>query len=131
MPNQSAVRASHTTPRAGMQPDPEQVFKALADPTRRAVVQRLGRGSAATSDLAGDFDMALPSFLQHLGILEDSGLVASRKRGRVRTYRLTPDPLRAAERWLSDQRELWERRLDQLDEHLLDMQQDMTQKDTP
>ncbi len=99
----------------------EQVFKALADPTRRAVVERLRRGPAATSDLAAGFDMALPSFLQHLGVLEESGLVASHKEGRVRTYRLTPDPLRMAEGWLAEQRETWERRLDQLDQHLYEM----------
>jgi DNA-binding transcriptional ArsR family regulator len=103
----------------------ERVFKALADPTRLAVVERLGRGPAATSELADEFDMALPSFLQHLKVLEESGLVASQKRGRVRTYRLTPDPLRQAEHWLSEQREVWERRLDRLDEHLHEMKKEI------
>lgn len=116
MPNRSAVRERD--------PGIEDVFKALADPTRRAVVERLGRGPAATTDLAEGFDMALPSFVQHLQVLEDSGLVASRKDGRVRTYRLTPGPLRTAESWLSEQRALWERRLDQLDEHLYEMKED-------
>lgn len=102
--------------------DLEQVFKALSDPTRRAVVERLGFGPAATTELATGFDMALPSFVQHLGVLEDSGLVSSSKQGRVRTYRLTPARLRAAEGWLSQQRDLWERRLDQLDEHLYAME---------
>lgn len=102
----------------------ELVFKALSDPTRRAVVERLGRGPASTTDLAEGFEMALPSFVQHLGVLEDSGLVASHKEGRVRTYRLTPDPLRHAENWLSAQRDLWERRLDQLDQHLRTMQEE-------
>lgn len=102
----------------------EQVFKALADTTRRAVVERLGRGPATTTDLASGFGMALPSFMQHLAVLEDSGLVASHKSGRVRIYRLTPDPLHAAEHWLSEQRDVWERRLDQLDEHLHDMHQE-------
>jgi DNA-binding transcriptional ArsR family regulator len=105
--------------------DSERVFKALADPTRRAVVERLGRGPAATSDLADEFDMALPSFLQHLRVLEAGGLVASHKQGRVRIYRLTPEPLRAAEEWLSEQREVWERRLDRLDEHLHEMKHEM------
>lgn len=115
MPNRSAIIA----------PDPEleRVFKALADPTRRAVVERLGHGPAATTELAADFEMALPSFLQHLGVLEDSGLVASHKEGRVRTYRLTPDPLREAEHWLSAQRDLWEQRLDRLDRHLYEMKE--------
>lgn len=118
MPNQVAVHDPETAP--------ERVFKALADPTRRAVVERLRRGPAATSDLAADFDMALPSFLQHLGVLEDSGVVTSHKQGRVRTYRLTPDPLRAAEDWLAEQRKIWERRLDRLDEHLHSMKKDQS-----
>lgn len=70
------------------------------------------------SELAQPFDMALPSFLQHLEVLEDCGLVRSRKTGRVRTYHLSPAPLKAAEGWMSGQRALWERRLDQLDRYL-------------
>jgi DNA-binding transcriptional ArsR family regulator len=96
----------------------ERVFQALADPTRRAVVERLGRGPAATSELARPFDMALPSFLQHLGVLEKAALVTSKKEGRVRTYRLTPQPLQAVEDWMTTQRQLWERRLDQFDEYV-------------
>jgi DNA-binding transcriptional ArsR family regulator len=113
MPNRSAV----TAPPSGF----DRVFRALADPTRLAVVERLGEGPAATSELADGFAMALPSFLQHLKVLEECGLVASHKQGRVRTYRLTPEPLRAAEGWLSEQRDVWERRLDRLDEHLATM----------
>ena len=113
MPNQSAL--------LDQDPGFARVFRALADPTRLAVVERLGRGPAATSQLADEFDMALPSFLQHLKVLEGSGLVTSHKQGRVRTYRLTPEPLRAAEHWLSEQRDVWERRLDRLDEHLYEM----------
>ena len=97
----------------------DRVFRALGDPTRRAVLQRLCAGAATVSELAAPFDMAMPSFLQHLGVLEDCGLVDSEKAGRVRTYRITPAPLRAAEKWMSAQRALWERRLDQLDEYLL------------
>src|SRR5690349_19782798 len=93
----------------------DRVFHALADPTRRAVLERLGRGEASVSELARPFDMALPSFVQHLGVLEGCGLVRSRKEGRVRTYRVSPRPFKVAEGWLSDQRALWERRLDQLD----------------
>ena len=84
-----------------------------------AVVERLGTGPAATTELARPFAMALPSFTQHLDVLERSGLVASTKQGRVRTYRLAPDTLESAERWMASQRRLWETRLDQLDEHLL------------
>jgi DNA-binding transcriptional ArsR family regulator len=94
------------------------VFQALADPTRRAVLERLTRGPAAVSELAQPFRMALPSFTQHLGVLEECGLVCSRKRGRVRTYALAPRPLKAAEHWLSARRAQWERRLDSLDDFL-------------
>jgi DNA-binding transcriptional ArsR family regulator len=96
----------------------DSVFQALANPTRRAVVERLGRGPAAVSELAEPFDMALPSFLQHLRVLEDCGLVRSRKKGRVRTLRIVPGRIERAADWLSKQRVLWERRLEQLDEHL-------------
>lgn len=96
--------------------DLDRLFQALSDPTRRAVVERLREGPAATSELARPFDMALPSFLQHLDVLEKVGLVTSRKEGRVRIYQLTPTPLQAAEDWLGEQRVMWERRLDQLDD---------------
>jgi DNA-binding transcriptional ArsR family regulator len=102
-------------------PELGRVFQALTDPTRRAVIERLGRGSATTTELARPFDMALPSFTQHLGVLEDCGLVRSEKHGRVRTYRLAPEPLEEAEHWMAEQRGTWERRLDQLDDHLLKM----------
>jgi DNA-binding transcriptional ArsR family regulator len=95
-----------------------RVFQALTDPTRRAVLERLTRGPAPVSELAQPFKMALPSFAQHLDVLEDCGLVRSKKEGRVRTYALAPEPLRAAERWLSAQRAHWERRLDSLDNFL-------------
>jgi len=101
-------------------PNPEltRVFHALTDPTRRAVLERLTRGPAAVSELARPFKMALPSFVQHLGVLEDCGLVRSTKQGRVRTYTLVPQPLTAAEHWLAAQRLHWERRLDALDNFL-------------
>lgn len=95
-----------------------RIFQALTDPTRRAVLERLTRGPAAVSELARPFDMALPSFTQHLGVLEDCGLVRSKKEGRVRTYALAPQPLEAAEHWLAAQRRQWERRLDALDDFL-------------
>lgn len=97
----------------------EAVFHALANPTRRAVVNRLSRGPATVGDLAEPFDMALPSFMQHLAVLERAGLVRSRKEGRVRTCRLDPGPLELAEDWMAEQRTLWERRLDRLDAYLL------------
>lgn len=100
-----------------------RVFQALADPTRRAVLERLGTGPAAMSELAQPFAMALPSFSQHLDVLENCGLVRSRKNGRVRTYQLAPKPLKAAEHWMTKQRTLWERRLDQLDALLLTLKE--------
>ncbi|MCM0675277.1 metalloregulator ArsR/SmtB family transcription factor [Micromonospora phytophila] len=106
--------------------DLNDVFHALSDPTRRRVVERLSRGPATTSDLARPFDMALPSFTQHLSILERSGLVTSEKKGRVRTYRLTPQPLEDAGTWLTAQRALWTRRLDQLDTFLHDLKEQQT-----
>ena len=97
----------------------DSIFRALSDPTRRRVLERLSRSPASVSELAAPFDMALPSFVEHLGILEKSGLVRSQKKGRVRTYQLAPRRLRIAEDWLGRQRALWERRLDQLDDYLL------------
>lgn len=94
------------------------VFHGLADPTRRAVIERLTSGPAAVTELAQPFPMALPSFLQHLRVLEDCGLVTSRKSGRVRTYQLAAKPLKTASLWLEKQRVLWDRRLDQLDSYL-------------
>src|SRR4051812_11557110 len=99
----------------------DRVFHALADPTRRAVLRRLSRGTAPVSELAEPFAMALPSFLQHLKVLEGSELVRSRKDGRVRTYELAPQPLEAAEAWMVEQRAVWERRLDQLDQFLVSL----------
>ena len=113
----------HVPKRRGEGVDLGGVFHALSDPTRRRVVERLGQGPATTSDLARSFDMALPSFTQHLGVLERSGLVTSEKKGRVRTYRLAPQPLEDMASWLAAQRALWTRRLDQLDAFLYDLKE--------
>lgn len=102
-------------------PSLDHLLKALADPTRRAVVERLANGPAAMSDLARPFDMALPSFLQHLKVLEASGLVSSEKRGRVRTYHLRTEALAPVETWLSGQRRIWETRLDQFDAYVVSL----------
>ena len=101
----------------------DRVFHGLADSTRRSVLERLSRGPAAVSELAAPFSMSLPSFLQHLDVLEDCGLVKSRKAGRVRTYQLTPRRLRVAEDWLEKQRAIWNGRLDQLDAYLIDLKE--------
>ena len=101
-----------------------QVFQALADPTRRAVIERLSQGPSAVSELAAPFQMALPSFMQHLEVLSDCGLVRSTKSGRVRTFELEPQPLQELEGWLLAQRNIWEQRLDQLDAYLLDLKKE-------
>jgi DNA-binding transcriptional ArsR family regulator len=87
------------------------------------VVARLSNGPVSTSALARPFAMALPSFTQHLGVLESCGLVRSKKKGRVRTYELTAKPLKAAEGWISTRRATWEKRLDQLDAYLMTMKE--------
>ena len=97
----------------------DRVFQSLSNPTRRAVVARLGQGSATMTGLAAQFDMALPSFLQHLDVLESAGLVSSEKVGRTRTYRLEPRFLVEAEHWLEAHRRQWDTRLSQLDDLLL------------
>jgi DNA-binding transcriptional ArsR family regulator len=94
------------------------IFRGLADPTRRAVIERLSRGPAPVTELAQPFSMALPSFTQHLNVLEDCGLVTSSKTGRIRTYQLVPMSLTRADTWLNKQRAHWTARLDQLDAHL-------------
>lgn len=96
----------------------EKTFFALSDPTRRAVVQALSAGSATVSQLAAPFDMALPSFTQHLGVLEDAGLVVSRRQGRSRLCSLDPSALREAEEWMASYRRRWESRLDRYEAHL-------------
>jgi DNA-binding transcriptional ArsR family regulator len=101
----------------------DRVFHALSDPTRRAVLTRLSDGPLPVSELARPFHMALPSFTQHLGVLEECGLVRSHKRGRIRTYRLTPEPLKEAEHWIERRRVLWEMRLDQLDNYLKEVKE--------
>jgi DNA-binding transcriptional ArsR family regulator len=92
------------------------IFQALADPTRRAVLGRLGRGPASVSELAKPFDMALPSFMKHIHVLEGSGWIRTRKQGRVRTCAIENKPLAAVEAWLSAQRALWEGRTDRLEQ---------------
>tara|TARA_A100000171_G_scaffold40067_1_gene40100 strand:+ start:334 stop:669 length:336 start_codon:yes stop_codon:yes gene_type:complete len=90
------------------------VFSALADPTRRAVIERLISGPAAVSELHAPHDMAMPSFLKHLGKLESAGIIRSKKIGRVRTVNIEAAPIAEAEDWLNRQRSIWEGRLDRL-----------------
>jgi len=96
----------------------DRTFHALSDPTRRAMVQRLSRGPATVSELAKPLSMSMPAVMQHLAVLEASGVVTSRKEGRVRTCQVEAKALSAAEQWIADRRRLWERRLDRLGEYL-------------
>lgn len=96
----------------------DQVFQALADPTRRGMVERLIAGPASVSELSRPLAMSLPAAMQHLQVLEACGLVRSEKTGRVRTCRIEPAALRAAEAWITDQRTAWETRLDRLGDYL-------------
>ena len=94
------------------------MFGALADPTRRAVLKRLGEGDASIGELARPFDMALPSLMKHVRVLEAVGLVESQKSGRVRTCRLKPAAMTDAEHWLAEQRAVCEARLDRLEAYV-------------
>ena len=96
----------------------DAVFHALSNPTRRQVLERLSAGPATVSELAAPFDMQLPSFVQHLSVLEQSRLVKSKKRGRVRTYEIAPERFKVVEDWLSARRKMWEARLDRFDEYV-------------
>ncbi|MGK5684836.1 ArsR/SmtB family transcription factor [Actinoplanes sp. URMC 104] len=100
------------------QPSLDLMFAALADGSRRSMVERLSRGPASVKELAEPLVMSLPAVLQHLRVLEESGLVRSRKTGRVRTCYLEPVALSAAEQWIADRRAGWVSRLDRLDEFL-------------
>jgi DNA-binding transcriptional ArsR family regulator len=93
----------------------DAVFHALSNPTRRKVLEQLSVGPATVSELAAPFDMQLPSFVQHLSVLEKSRLVRSKKRGRVRTYEIAPERFTVVEGWLTARRQLWEARLDRFD----------------
>jgi DNA-binding transcriptional ArsR family regulator len=92
----------------------DRAFLALADPARRSILERLSHGPASVSELAKPLPMSLPAVMLHLKVLEDSGLVKSEKRGRVRTCRADPKALSLAERWIAERRQMWERNLDRL-----------------
>jgi DNA-binding transcriptional ArsR family regulator len=105
-------------------PDLDRLFHALADPARRAIVERLSRGPAPVSELARPLPMSLPAVMQHLGVLEAAGLVRSAKIGRVRTCAIEPRVLTEAEQWISARRIEWEHRLDRLGEYLQTLKND-------
>ena len=102
----------------------DQIFRALSDPTRRNVLERLTTRPASVSELAAPYKMALPSFVEHLKVLETSGLVRSHKAGRVRTYELAADQLKLAEDWLGRQRNVWARRLDRFDAYVMSLKEE-------
>jgi DNA-binding transcriptional ArsR family regulator len=99
-------------------PSVDPVFHALGDPTRRVIVEHLSRGPASVSDLAKPLDMTLSGVVQHLAVLEASGLVRSQKIGRVRTCRIEPAALQSAEKWITERRMSWDHRLDRLADYL-------------
>lgn len=101
----------------------DAVFHALSNPTRRQVLEQLSAGPATVSELAAPFDMQLPSFVQHLSVLERSRLVTSTKRGRVRTYKIAPERFKVMEDWLTARRQLWEARLDRFDQYVTQLKQ--------
>ena len=101
----------------------DEVFHALSNPTRRKVMERLSAGPATVSELVAPFDMQLPSFVQHLSVLEQSRLVRSTKRGRVRTYEIAPERFKVVEDWLTARRRLWEARLDEFDQYVRQLKQ--------
>ena len=96
----------------------DSVFDALSNSTRRKVLEQLSVGPATVSELAAPFDMKLPSFVQHLSVLEESRLVKSKKRGRVRTYEIAPERFKVAQDWLTERRQEWEARLDRFDTYV-------------
>lgn len=96
----------------------DDVFYALSNSTRRKVLEQLSVGPATVSELAAPFDMKLPSFVQHLSVLEESRLVKSKKRGRVRTYEIAPERFKVAETWLAERRQEWEDRFNRFDEYV-------------
>ena len=98
--------------------DLDRVLHALADPSRRLIVERLARGPASVTELARPLAMSLPGVMQHLQVLEACSLVASEKAGRVRTCRIEPGTLRQVEQWVTHQRTTWEQRLDRLGDYL-------------
>ncbi|WP_271895146.1 ArsR/SmtB family transcription factor [Candidatus Phyllobacterium onerii] len=98
------------------------MFQALADPSRRTMVERLSRGPASVSELAKPFAMSLPAVVQHLQVLEASGLIRSEKIGRVRTCHIEWAALQTAEEWMLERRKTWEHRLDRLGDFLADQE---------
>jgi DNA-binding transcriptional ArsR family regulator len=105
-------------------PDLSLLFHALADPTRRSILSRLAKGSAPVTELANPTGLRLPTVMRHLSVLEEAGLIATSKDGRVRTCAIRPEALVPMQTWLDDQRAIWEARLDRLDEYVMTLMQE-------
>ncbi|WP_333828212.1 ArsR/SmtB family transcription factor [Pararhodobacter sp.] len=106
------------------EPDLSLLFHALADPTRRAVLARLARGPAPVTELANPTGLRLPTVMRHLSVLEEAGLIATSKDGRVRTCAIVPEALVPMRTWLDEQRALWEARLDRLDDYVMTLMEE-------
>lgn len=109
---------------ANHDPDLDLLFQALADPTRRAMLERLARGPAPVSELARPTGLRLPTVMRHLSVLEEAGLVTTAKDGRVRSCAIVPEALAPMRSWLEDQRAIWEARLDRLDDYVMKLMKD-------
>lgn len=105
-------------------PDLSRLFQALADPTRRAILTRLAHGPAPVKELAEPTGLRLPTVMRHLSVLEEAGLIATSKDGRVRTCALVPDALAAPRTWLDEQKAIWEARLARLDDYVMTLMRD-------
>ena len=103
------------------------LFHALADPTRRSILTRLAKGPAAVTELANPTGLRLPTVMRHLSVLEEAGLIATAKEGRVRTCALLPEAITAARTWLDDQRAIWEVRLDRLEGYVTKLMEEPEQ----
>jgi DNA-binding transcriptional ArsR family regulator len=106
------------------EPDLSLLFHALSDPTRRSILTRLARGPAPVTELATPTGLRLPTVMRHLSVLQDAGLIATAKDGRVRSCAIVPQALAPVQTWLDDQRTLWEARLDRLDAYVLTLMKD-------
>ncbi|TCS53683.1 ArsR family transcriptional regulator [Primorskyibacter sedentarius] len=106
------------------EPDLSRLFHALADPTRRTIVTRLAEGPAPVTELAKPTGLRLPTVMRHLSVLEEAGLIATSKDGRVRSCAIVPEALAPVRTWLDEQREIWEARLDRMDDYVMKLMEE-------
>ena len=105
-------------------PDLSRLFHALADPTRRSILTRLAEGPAPVTELANPTGLRLPTVMRHLSVLEEAGLIATSKDGRVRSCAIVPEAMAPVRTWLDEQRDIWEARLDRLDDYVMKLMKD-------